>query len=203
MEYPKKYRGCKIFLWEIHHEGISCPWSNLLDSPQMKGTVGHLPVCCCKNCLLGLVSYNSSSAFLIIKLVSLFIQLGELEICLLSKISCESLLRNVSPVSDTVSSLTFWYNSYSAIFRCNYFPFWTPSLGENVAFRISLLSEMYVYSKDFKSSIAKKKAVSPCAGPVLDCIKHFKQLPLWVVKCAAWNKETWSSKLTEVTAEVV
>lgn len=56
---------------------------------------------------------------------------------------------------------------------------------------------MYV-RYDFKSSVAgKKKAIAPCASPVLDSIKHFKQLPLWIVKCAACNKETRSSKLTQ------
>lgn len=49
---------------------------------------------------------------------------------------------------------------------------------------------MYV-RYDFKSSVAgKKKAIAPCASPVLDSIKHFKQLPLWIVKRAACNKET-------------
>lgn len=44
---------------------------------------------------------------------------------------------------------------------------------------------MYVHGKDIKSSIAKKKrAIVPYAGPVLDSVKHFKQLPLWMVKGA-------------------
>lgn len=37
----------------------------------MKGIVGHLPACYCKNCPFGLGSYNSSSAVLVIKLVGL------------------------------------------------------------------------------------------------------------------------------------
>lgn len=43
----------------------------------------------------------------------------------------------------------------------------------------------------------KEKAVSPHAGPFLDSIQHFKQLPLWMVNRAACNKETRSSKLTQ------
>lgn len=55
---------------------------------------------------------------------------------------------------------------------------------------MSLFSETYVYSKDLKSSIAEKKAIAPYAGPVLESIKHFKQLPLWMVKLAVCNEET-------------
>lgn len=147
----------------------------------MKGTMGYLPACCCENCLLGLGSYNNITAFLVLKLVSLFIQLirgiGNLSVKqdFLRKFAKKCLSR----LWHFISGLTLWYNSFSATFACDNFPFWTFFLGEHVAFGISLFSEMYVHSKEFKSSIAKKKkeTIAPYTGPVVDSIKHFKQLP--------------------------
>lgn len=53
---------------------------------------------------------------------------------------------------------------------------------------LCLLKCVYI-ARTLNHLLLKKKGIAPYAGPVLDFIKHFKQLPLWMVKLAACNEE--------------